>query len=629
MRRMKCISLVLLLVLVPIFSIPGLTIRAEDVDYGEEIILPFEYEVECYNYALKLVNSYLVTSFTIDDSAELTEGYISEAGAHEVVYYQDGEYIGEALIYIDYTDPVFSNVKDGATIPVGSNINFDDDLGVSLFTYYCEETDDYGYIEDITSWTPMHAGVYTLFLYDYAGNYSSITIIVDDSNENLRVKGLRNDGIYNGVVAEISVREGAIHYSINDGKTITTTNQSISIPFNKDGVYSLYVYDDFGKGMRYRFCVDKSFPVINMLTNNQYDVTPIKDKVIYMNQETHFTVKDPTLAHLHVDYYNGNTKKTTPLELNQSFTLSHVGKYEILAYDYFYRTTRLTVYLDYEQPSTNLIDGAVYQNYAIVKAEDDTKVTCFIDGVKKPLGTVIYEAGYHDITLTDQANNSVSLLIQIDKPSTDKTPPVVSGVTNKKTVKGVATVKFHDNSGIKSATLNGITVQSGVKVTKAGTYHLEVIDKVGNVKKLTFRVDLAAPKVKGVTPNKVYKGDVKISGVDDIEVRVFTINNNLSRGTVKVTKPGKHTVFLEDYAGRRTTTVFYIDKSTPKVSGVKNKAVYRKAVKVKFTDDTGIKTLTLNGKKFKNNSTIKKKGKYTLVAVDKAGRKTTVSFTIK
>ena len=71
------------------------------------------------------------------------------------------------------------------------------------------------------------------------------------------------------------------------------------------------------------------------------------------------------------------------------------------------------------------------------------------------------------------------------------------------------------------------------------------------------------------------------------------------------------------------------DKTKPTVKGVKNNKTYKKAVKIRFFDASGIKKATLNGKKIKPGKKVKKNGKYKLVVVDNAGNKRVIKFKIK
>ena len=76
------------------------------------------------------------------------------------------------------------------------------------------------------------------------------------------------------------------------------------------------------------------------------------------------------------------------------------------------------------------------------------------------------------------------------------------------------------------------------------------------------------------------------------------------------------------------------DTKKPIVKGVKNNKTYKKSVKFKVSDKSGIKKVTLNNKKIKVSKakkgyTVKKKGTYTLKVWDKAGNVRTVKFKIK
>ena len=76
------------------------------------------------------------------------------------------------------------------------------------------------------------------------------------------------------------------------------------------------------------------------------------------------------------------------------------------------------------------------------------------------------------------------------------------------------------------------------------------------------------------------------------------------------------------------------DKRKPEVGGVKNNKTYKKKVELSVYDRSGIKKVTLNGKKISVKKaeygyTVKKKKKYTLCVWDKSGNKRTVKFRIK
>lgn len=119
-------------------------------------------------------------------------------------------------------------------------------------------------------------------------------------------------------------------------------------------------------------------------------------------------------------------------------------------------------------------------------------------------------------------------------------------------------------------------------------------------------------------------------GGDD-NVQLLSIANNSY--SFKATKNGSYTIMLMDTNGGRyskVVSVKEIDTKKPKVTGVKNKKTYKKAVKIKFSDkESGIKSAKLNGKKIKSGKKVSKSGSYKLVVTDKADNKVTIKFKIK
>ncbi len=92
--------------------------------------------------------------------------------------------------------------------------------------------------------------------------------------------------------------------------------------------------------------------------------------------------------------------------------------------------------------------------------------------------------GIYKITALDVNGNSSRIKFRIDK-----TKPSVSGVKNGKTYKTARTIRFSDKgSGIRHASLNGLQIKTGQKVSKKGTYRLVVTDKAGNQKTVAFQI---------------------------------------------------------------------------------------------------------------------------------------------
>lgn len=222
---------------------------------------------------------------------------------------------------------------------------------------------------------------------------------------------------------------------------------------------------------------------------------------------------------------------------------------------------------------------------------------------------------------------------------------VVEGVTS-----GVVygrTVTYNIPEGV-TATLNGSAVQGSVSSEKTGTYDLCLKAADGTQKSIYYEVDKKAPAIGNIKNNGVYsiKTEITISdaqsGIDSVTLDGkniiseldITFSDKLSgllqyNYELKELKEGKHTLAVSDKLGNTSSITFQIDKTAPKVTGVKNNKTYKKAVTIKVTDKNGVKSITLNGKKIKSGKKVSKNGSYKLVATDKAGNTKTIKFKIK
>ncbi len=195
----------------------------------------------------------------------------------------------------------------------------------------------------------------------------------------------------------------------------------------------------------------------------------------------------------------------------------------------------------------------------------------------------------------------------------------VSGVTEKS---ATVTVKIGSKKYTKKADSKG-KFKVTIPKQKAGKkLYLSAKDKSGNISKTKTVVvkDKTAPVVSGVSNNKTYNKDVKIT----FNEGKATLNGKAIKSKYVAKAEGKRTLVVKDVAGNKTTVVFTIDKTAPVVSGVSNKAFYNKDVTISFTEGTA----TLNGKAIKSKYIVKSEGKHTVVVKDAVGNKRTVVFTI-
>ena len=119
-----------------------------------------------------------------------------------------------------------------------------------------------------------------------------------------------------------------------------------------------------------------------------------------------------------------------------------------------------------------------------------------------------------------------------------------------------------------------------------------------------------------------------------------------STSVVNVTENGTYTIYAEDEAGNKVVKTIDVteieqkepepepepDTTPPTITGVENGRTYRNYVTPRASDENLAEvTLTRDGnvvENYKNGDQIRENGNYVLTAVDEAGNRTQVSFTI-
>ncbi|MCI8364575.1 MAG: hypothetical protein HFG34_06450 [Eubacterium sp.] len=142
--------------------------------------------------------------------------------------------------------------------------------------------------------------------------------------------------------------------------------------------------------------------------------------------------------------------------------------------------------------------------------------------------------------------------------------------------------------------------------------------------------DKTPPVIKGVKNKGLYNKTVKITAQDNVSLKELRLNGaRYNTSAFRVGQSGSYTLTAEDASHNKTTVRFKIDKKKPVVKGAKNGKRYRKNVTLRFSDTNGIRSVKINGKKKSTKKTVlKKNGKYTVKATDKAGNTSTVRFWI-
>ncbi|MBR6033440.1 MAG: leucine-rich repeat protein [Clostridia bacterium] len=223
------------------------------------------------------------------------------------------------------------------------------------------------------------------------------------------------------------------------------------------------------------------------------------------------------------------------------------------------------------------------------------------------------------------------------------TSPIIEGVKdgsayNKEVTpvvkfKEVCDVKLYKNGKLVSG------YSSGNKVTEDGKYEIKAKYGVGTESSIKFTIDKSALKVEvSYSTTEPTYNDVKVTIKSDMELKKlsgWTLSKDKKALTKTYTKNTSEKVKVEGTSGNSATvqvTIKNIDKTAPKIEGVKNGQQYLKPVTITVTDENlNYIELYKNEKEileFKSGDKISAVGSYEIIAWDKAHNVTRVKFEI-
>lgn len=207
-------------------------------------------------------------------------------------------------------------------------------------------------------------------------------------------------------------------------------------------------------------------------------------------------------------------------------------------------------------------------------------------------------------------------------------------------LKSIAAHKDHSSTAI--------IIENGDELTEEGTYRLVATDMADNETSIYVAIDKTAPKFKNLKSGAHYNTAIKVVAEDDYldTIEVFNQDTN-EKFTIQsgeeLTEEATYQVTAKDKAGNKTVYWVAKDSTYPKITGVEDGKKYND--KVNFTIyDKYLTSVTVNDEKVEIGApsglgNIKDKhyyvdleydtnGTYVIVAKDKIGNTTTITFVI-
>lgn len=248
----------------------------------------------------------------------------------------------------------------------------------------------------------------------------------------------------------------------------------------------------------------------------------------------------------------------------------------------------------------------------------------------------VKERGNYEIHLYDNNSNFCYLYFNIDAVGPIAKDTVSNTyLENNKHYNHDVKIKMELVGGVKDSYLKYTDLKGKTKIvsedkkcTKEGKYELFMKDGNGRTKTYVFHIDKTAPKVTGVKNKKIYTSkSLKIKS-SDANLSSIKLNDKKKSKSMVIKKEGNYTLVVSDKAGNTVKVKFTLDRTKPKCT-VKNNKTYKGKAKVWGSDSvSGLKSVKLDGKTIKKQTTVKKKGKHQVILTDKAGNKSTINFVI-
>jgi uncharacterized protein YceK len=283
----------------------------------------------------------------------------------------------------------------------------------------------------------------------------------------------------------------------------------------------------------------------------------------------------------------------------------------------------------------------------IYMTEEDATQNGIDEKTLADLETISYEGTtYYKIDSDDESDDADELLVEdyYDKydgasfyifPNKD-TAGTETSDTDETSGSGTSTSTIYDFVIYKVQMADDIILTNGTVSADGKTVTFDALDSTLNA---TGAYAYTADSGDIIRIRELYKSKwskTKTIHIDTVDtLKSIKVDGETVKGkttdsgvSIKLTD-GKHKVTIKTANAQKTFTV-KVDSTKPTVSVKEKKSSYTKPVTITFSDDgSGIKKATLNGKKIKNGTTVKKAGDYTLKVTDKAGNTKTVKFTIK
>lgn len=550
-----------------------------------------------------------------------------EQGTHTIVTFDKANNQSTVKFVVDTTLPslVFrvngEPKQSGIYLKATDNLSFSaTDINLDRILLDGETTGVYQY-----SAAALSEIKHTVQVFDKAGNTVAFEFTIDRTAPEFFINEFYRDD----QDVELSINEINLAFVSFDSEP--TELRSWSTAVLDEGKHTIVVTDMSGNSTSKSFVVDKTAPSFTL--NDYYRA----GEVILLSVEE---------SNLNYITLNGSVTTVT----SWGATNLPNGSHTIVAYDKAGNSTSRSFIVDTISPYLAVMKNNVIEESPYFAAGDLIRVLVSDDNFKelklnnkttqdKDIKVANLDDGTYTLVATDNAGNSTTVSFIIDK-----TAPGITLRRNGTTVDSGAFFRAGQSISLVIAEPNKLMVELDDSVSELtswraedlyeGNHTIVVTDRAGNTASVEFIVDITVPEF---TLNSFYKTgliiDVSASYDQNFEHAELKKGDSViysgaeTKLETETLDEGNYILTVYDRAGNSTSKSFTVDKIAPKFT---LNSFYRESDYIRFViEEINLDYVTLDGVIESSNTlsgTNLSEGSHTVVAYDRAGNSTTVTF---
>ena len=524
-------------------------------------------------------------------------------------------------------------------------------------------TKRFTYLDEMPDFSELGSGIFQINIADRVGNAFTFKVALLGKAPEAKFKTINaNTGL------EIKIDKGESYNSIQDLKIYRNgiclnselgydefpnidTNDLIFISpatlkyvFNKGGIYTVEITDNFGRILTYEFKFEKDLPTGILVGVTHNGKTKDVVKFIYDSNKYFVIVSKNNITFTPDGTTDNNLTTIVFLPEDDSlinYSIELIDKSDTENYN-IYNFTIKTI-----KPKLNLYNvepnGTTGSNvYANWETNDDEQyAACYtLNGITKEYksGQVLSNEGDYTITLSDEIGNQTTVKFSIDK-SIDFVIADAQGKQYK--VEEIRYINFDIRLINKENLSISITKETqdfdyefGLMITDEGTYVVRLFDEYGNSYFFTFEIDKTPPKATLYEVEEFGKtrGSAWITSQES-NLTCWYVKNNSIREEYRlgdeITAHGKYVVYISDRAKNYISFEFEIDKEISYDINTYHGGISNAGVRLIAYENLKI-IMYKAGKPFdyKFEQILNEDGEYSFTITDELGNRISSFFTI-